>query len=70
MSRRPLRLSLAGFIQRDVALPLKTPFGVPDRLAVPQEHEPYLVAQLGLPGLVTSSGSGMVGQSFQIRSSA
>jgi hypothetical protein len=37
---------------------------------VPPQHQPYRVAQRFLPGLATSSGSGMDGQSFQIRSRA
>jgi hypothetical protein len=35
----------------------------------PQDQPDSLVAQGVLPGLTTSSGSGICGQSFQIRSS-
>ena len=63
-----LGLRLPGLVKRDVALPLEPAFGVPCRLAVPPQHEPHRVAQRVLPGLTTSSGSGIGGQSFQIRS--
>ena len=65
----PLGLGLPGRVERDVALPLEAPLGVPRRLAVPPQHQPDRVAQRVLPGLTTSSGSGIGGQSFQIRSS-
>jgi hypothetical protein len=50
-------------------LPLEPSLGVPRRLAVPPQHQPDRVAQRVLPGFTTSSGSGIRGQSFQIRSS-
>jgi hypothetical protein len=37
---------------------------------VPPQDQPDPFAQRVLPGLTTSSGSGIWGQSFQIRSSA
>jgi hypothetical protein len=37
---------------------------------VPPQDQPYGDAQGVLPGLTLSSGSGICGQSFQIRSSA
>src|SRR5260221_95210 len=56
-------------------LPLNPVPDVPGRLAVPPQHEPLGCAQRASPlvaGLptVTASGSGMTGQSFQMRSSA
>jgi hypothetical protein len=50
-------------------LPLEAALGVPDRLAVPPQHQPYRVAQGVLPGFTDNSGSWICGQSFQIRSS-
>ena len=69
-ARGPLGLGLAGFIERDVALALEAALGVPRRLPVPPQDQPDPFAQRVLPGLTTSSGSGIWGQSFQIRSSA
>ena len=66
----PVGLSQAGLVQRDVTLALEPPLGVPYRLAVPEQDQPDPFAQRILPGLTTSSGSGIWGQSFQIRSSA
>jgi hypothetical protein len=72
-----LGLGLAGFVQRYVGLALKPTFGVPDRLPVPPEYEPLVLAQRYSPALpatalpaTAASGSGITGQSFQMRSSA
>jgi hypothetical protein len=51
-------------------LALEAVLGVPQRLPVPPQDQPDPVAQRTLPGLTTSSGSGIWGQSFQIRSRA
>jgi len=65
-----LGLSLPGLVERAIALALEPPLGVPHRLPVPPQNQPDPVAQRVLPWLTTSSGSGIWGQSFQIRSSA
>ena len=69
-ARGPFGLGLPGLIEWAVALALEAPLGVPYRLPVPPQDQPDPVAQRVLPGLTTSSGSGIWGQSFQIRSSA